>query len=830
MILAFGASLAACLVIFTDLFWFRNQSFMWHHDAEIPFEDIFVLISNFFQGGVQLFDRYDGMNFAYNHLGHGLYTVANIVTACVYVVLSPFFIFPGEAYHGTYSLVFHATNILIRTLGGYILLRKFKLSPPVITIALVMLNTFLSSTMYLGFVANNLYSYFPLLAYFILNFFETFRLKDFLSILLVLTIAVAGSPLLALGYFYQNLNFLMIVCLGYALVANRFRLPLKGFSGLPMRKIIILLGMCALILIPSMFMIKLLGSDFYVEGSGLSGTQGRLSHMFNPAKYFAPKGETILPMSDFSFKTIDFTNAAWEKSWTFWGASVVILSWLGLVCCAYRQKYIFAITAALVLLTNTPLSPLSPLAIAHWINALTHPFSFLLRSYHMPVLLLPYVIFPLVAFGLQVSYDLIKGKSSPQLPWFTALCLAGLFLAAWFLPLSQKLYVGTMLGIALGFVYMLSGKGVALGGSQRAQAGALLMIIFFVIDAWALREYYNNNQYHGSPRDRGGYLAKNDGRHVKPYIYEGFEDPRPLILEYQNPKILPFREYFRILPTRTDPYLHTDHGHYGAFYRYMPLERYFVYLDIYMLRPKIYKDWALNTDVYQSLAQNQRVIGLAQSKVDGPWQTLPERTKRYDLSLAKARLVGKKDFKMYLLKLPAGFPKYESTAMFTLDRNRFMLLIEGKEFLPVQGALTEPFSFDVNNVKDGYLALSVPKGMELQQANAALTLTQSGDVLDIWKNTDDALGFTFLAGSDGWLNIRYPYDPKWQASVDGKPVPIKNVGGYFLGLPLTTGEHKVLLRYWPNSPLRLFIVLSVILTFLGLIYAFAAGLRETARQ
>ena len=825
---SFALSLAACAFIFFDLFWRCDQSFMWHHDAEIPFEDTFFLVSNFFQGGLQIFDHYDGMNFAFNHLGHGLYTVANICTAAIYIICTPFLKFPGESYHAIYGIVFHAVNMLIRTVGGYVLLRKFKISPIVTVISLVILNTFLSSTMYLGFVAENLYSYFPLLAYFIINFFEKFKCKDFIAIILLLTIAVADCPLLALGYFYQNVNFLMISACVYGLIYHHDRIAVKSmFDYGNIRSILRALSVCILIILPSLIMFKLLSTDFYVEGSGLGGTHGRLNNMFNPLKYFAPKGETILPLGDFIFKAVDFTNAAWEKSWIFLGASTLMFSLIGILCSRHKAKYIFAVTAVLVLLTNTPLDPHSLLSVAHWINVLTDPFSFLLRSYHMPVLLLPYVILPLVAFGLESCWAMIRREiSSGKSAGLTALCTGFIFVSAWALPLDQKFFVLTALCIALIFLYVCWQKEERVWGINRWQWGIILLTMFMAIDVWALREYYINNQYRGDYRDRGLYMSKNDGRHLKPYVFEGFEDSRPFLLEYQNPKILPFREYFRILPTATDPHMHTFHGHYGAFYKYIPLERYFEELDIYKLRPKIYKDFALNIKIYKELAQDQRVVVFSYGGFNGPRQTLPDRIKTYTLELAHANISRQWNLNVALLKLPVDFPRHEATAIFTADRDRLSLMIDGRAFLPVQGALTDAGSFDVNNVKDGYLAVALHECTDIKGKTAQLTLKQSGDILNIWQNTDDALGFNFLATQDGWLKIRYPYDPKWEIIVDGKRSLVQRIDGYFLGTPLKSGEHKILLRYWPYSPLRILIPISMVLTIIVLIRLVIYGLNN----
>lgn len=818
--ISFVLTICACMLLFNDLFWFHNQSLMWHHDSEIPYEDTFILASHFFQGGIQLFDRFDTMSFTYNHLGHGLYTLSNILTAFLYVVFSPLFKLPAEAYQHFFCLAFYGLNMLLRTVGGYLLLKRFNLSSSVIVIALVMLNTFLSTTMYFGFVANNLYSYFPLLVFFIMNFVETFRCRDLMCIILVLTVAIAGTPLLGVGYFYQNVHFLLIVAFIYGIIFHRKNMALtKLFKKENLKRLGFMVGICALIMIPWVIMFGLLDKDFYVESSGLSGTEGRFNSMFNPLKYFSPKGESILGLEEFALKLIDFSNTRWEMSWIFWGAGSVLFIIIGLVCSKIRAKYIFLITSILIVLTNLPLNTALPFSIAHWINALTNPFSFLLRSYHMPILLLPYVVFPLIAFGLQSGNDMLTGKISQwRIRTLIVVFMGLLFLSAWQLALDLKVYMLLMLILSLMFLFSIKNKKLALS----------LFGILMCIDFWALKQYYDSNQYRGDTANRGGYLSEKDGRHIKPTLYDGFEDQRPLLVEYQNPKILPYREYFRIAPSLTAPQMHTFHGHYGEFLRYAPFERFFDALDIYRLRPRIYKDWALNVKLYQNLAQDQRMLALAFQSPDGPRQKLPDRVSQFNLKLEKAQRVKSGSVSWYAIKLPKNFPHYESTAIFTQDRNRFLLNGLGHNFTPVQGAISEPFTFDVNNIKDGYLTIGLPKDTKLQSQELTLILKQSGDILNVWRNTDDQLGVTFLAMAPGWLIVHYPFDTKWQVKVDGKIVKSEVANEYFLSVRIPEGKHQVLFSYWPLSPLRIFIPISIILMFGALWWVLKSGFNHDA--
>lgn len=204
------ASYLLMAMVYPDLLIHHIIYFSQSHDTEVPFLSAFTLISNYYNGGIQLWNPYDQMTYFYHHLTNGMYTIASIITAAAYILLASFFEYPGEAFQSIHSICFHSTTILIRTIGGYLLLRRFKVNPVLIFASLIYLNTFLVNKETLGFLVTNLYSFLPLLLYFMLRFFEGFRLNDFLASLIVMTLAVANSPLLALGYFYQAVHFYML--------------------------------------------------------------------------------------------------------------------------------------------------------------------------------------------------------------------------------------------------------------------------------------------------------------------------------------------------------------------------------------------------------------------------------------------------------------------------------------------------------------------------------------------------------------------------------------------------------------------------------------------
>jgi uncharacterized membrane protein YfhO len=61
----------------------------------------------------------------------------------------------------------------------------------------------------------------------------------------------------------------------------------------------------------------------------------------------------------------------------------------------------------------------------------------------------------------------------------------------------------------------------------------------------------------------------------------------------------------------------------------------------------------------------------------------------------------------------------------------------------------------------------------------------------------DALSLRVEARVSGFLSFIDNWDPDWQASVDGSPVPVERLFGTFKSVRLTAGAHYVELAYRP---------------------------------
>lgn len=807
-LISFISSLVAASLIFPDLLVHHRHSFVWAHDPEAPMQNIFALINQWTHGGVSLFDHFDQFNFVYTQLTSGMYTVVNIILAGVYILISPFLSLPAEGFHHIYSFGFQALNVLLRTVGGYLLLKRLGVRPWAMVVALVMLNTVLTIPMYFGLLTNNLYSYLLLLVYFIWAFFDGFRLRDLLGAALVLTVAIANSPEYAVGYFYMVVHFFIISCLVLSCIEGSWRKFPSVIKSIQHGKneVFVALGVAFLIMLPWVWMAVLLSKDFFIAGSGMDGTHGRLANIFSPMQYFVPMDQYVMPLSKYIPSSIDFTQSRWEDMWVFTGTGVFVLSGVALVFSANRAKWVFAAAIILVILSNAPIDPKSPLSLAHWINALTNPFHFLLRSFHMPVLMMPVLFTPLIGLGLEV-------------------------IARW-----PRQHLRRLALCVVACILLMDGYG-----------------------AYTYAKGYQQRQKMVQAR-------------IRPAL-AGF---RPIILDYQNPLHLPFREYFRAMPVPADPPINSPQNLYGLFYKYSPLERYFMESNIYNPLPKAYKGFYEDKDekghnfTEYYLNQDTRLMFVADKAIEAdqlPWQALlglhlerrvalvegldlsmpsvlkgiqeyvptpvavpAMRSRIITFDLSKARARTQEGFTQFSLPLPADFPMYMATGLFTKDEENLQLSMGGQSFLPVQGKIVHPGEFDVNNIHQGYLHVSLPQGMDPAAKVALLRVQQSGEILDVWRNEHDNIGVTFRAAQNGWLVIHLPYDPRWRLTIDGKKVEIFRTNKYFIGTPISAGEHKVLIEYWPGCMLRVLIGVSITLTMLVLFVVIGFAMRQEHKR
>jgi hypothetical protein len=833
-----GASLLVMACVFPDMFIFGKRSFMILHDTEIPFENTFALTTYLYHGGLQLWDRFDQMNLSYFQLSAGIYTLANMATAMLYWLISPLFSYSAEAFHRIQTWGFFSFTTFIRVLGGFLLLRQLKVPLLANTLANLLLNTVLLSYLFLGVLTDNLYSYFPLLLYVLVRILEGRRIIDIAWLGLLTAIMIANSPLFALGYFYVVVHFFILALLVFVLLdpVERSR-SWQWPTGMGQWRLMLLIALGAvIILLPQIVLSPSLKTDFFIAHSGLSGDDGRMRHMFDINRYFDPTGKGFISPKDFLVKAIDYQNNSWRDSWIFYGVSTLFLTALGIFLSSRRIKWVFVAGIMAIFLINVQPHLTSPLSIGHWINALTNPFNFLLRSFHMSTLLMPFLFFPLVAFGLQIILGHDEHTISARWKPFFVFCAAVFLLSLWFVPAPLKLYV-----YGLEFLW-----GIAAGIAFLKPAQALRITLFLIVVAFGIEWMAVSVFMHSSVRK--------EERPLEAMQINGLDTTMPLVVDFQNPKILPFREFDRVDLRFIEPDIYSYQNNFGLFYQFGTLARFMHGPSLYRPMPMAYATLYQDREMQWYLVHNPRTFSLAdyaapenrlnfynvlasglyervamvdRREKDAEHLTDPaqmsfgprpadQRWKTFTFDLKAAQVSSRGDSLEYGFKLPDDFPRWLSTTVFTPDYESWKLSMGGQSLAPVQGKLIQDYTFDVQNVREEWLILRLPKTPK-PDGKIELQVKMPQDISDVWQNGHDRLGITYEAWRDGWLIIHYPYDPKWEISIDGKPSRVYRVNRYFIGTPISQGIHKVLLSYWPHTPLRLLLFLSLIGVWLGFI-------------
>ncbi len=76
---------------------------------------------------------------------------------------------------------------------------------------------------------------------------------------------------------------------------------------------------------------------------------------------------------------------------------------------------------------------------------------------------------------------------------------------------------------------------------------------------------------------------------------------------------------------------------------------------------------------------------------------------------------------------------------------------------------------------------------------------QTNTAMDSVSYTGNQLFATCTAEEDTFMVITLPYDAGWQIQVNQQTVPVYNVSGGFIGIPLKAGENQILMTFTPQG-------------------------------
>jgi len=904
---AFFASFLILGFLCPDLWFFHTRRLCADLSSSVLYNSLFLMVSNFYHGGIQLWDRFGQVNNAYYMLSSNIYSVMNIITAFFSFFFCLFLPNPGEVLYHTHLFLFYGVMCLIRTIGGYVLLRKLTSNKAIIFVSIIFLNTILTNYMTTpDFALDGVFSFFPLLLYYILCFFEDYRLRSFLLASLVMALSFVSCPLGALSYFYQVVHGFILGCV-LAFFLQRGWRKLQGRPRLPRIEFIKNMGLaicCFLIILPYGWWIHSLMHDFYVHNSGLAGTHGRLSLFFNFSGYFYTERRSFADPFEFIGTSLNYHPSICWASWIFIGGSALFLALAGIVLSKDKRKYIFAGAILFIILLNTACYPnnfhvlgwnihyawrhpsdfwmgkipfdlwvlsiwMFISSITHGINALTNPFCCLVRSFQEPAILMAMLFAPLMAMGLESCFHWWHRRIEAiyyQRRW--VLLIFGACVLFWdlsggtqTLPVFDTEYGNKLYG----------------GAAQNLNLYILCLITTFLTFMLMAEYFPRRSRWVGwmilgfaFAADLTGLMVCNTSNslintttvpvRLNPthYIHQAF------VPDYQNPKILPVREFFNTQTEDISP-LFADDNFYmiGDFYQYIPMGRFFRPWSLYSVRPISYKNLYPDFEIQQYLTKNPHTIFFADYAFDSQHLNFADilrlnlgsrvivvkgekynrsfiknlervsvapmeiKKKFYNVSLdlGKARIHKNPSGWEYIFDLPVDFPFYLSTSVFSDDYASWKLVVNGRVLAPMQGKLTAPYTYDVQNIQDKKLTVLLPDPIK-QGVDINLQVKLPDGILNVWKNTYDDLGFTYQAPKAGWLVFNYPYDEKWELSIDNHKTPISKANRYFIGAPISGGVHQVLLRYWPHTLLRSWIFISIVLSIVCFVWILCYSIRR----
>jgi len=973
----------SCIIIvfiFPDTLFNHQVSHLRYQDLEVEYMSFFTLLSQIYNGGIQLWNPYDQAPNMLHHVAGGLYNIFQFTNILAYFVFESFYDSSGEAFLATASTVPYFISNLILTIGSYLLIKRFSSRRIVLFFCVILSSSLLSSIVYYGVNGRHLVYFYPLMFHLILRFFEYYRLKDGLLAFVVITIATQSSPFIGPGYFYQGVHFFIISALLWCLfrknaIYPKFLIPGRfKCNGEALFRIGMTTVLFVVVISPILFLVQ--GN---IHDYSLGQESGRTASPFSVIEYFK-RNHGVAVKSEFFLDSLNWNALnSWWDNWVFLGFGTLFLATCGIFLNKDKRKYIFFGSIVFLWLINGSKVPHDiydlPSILVHIVNAFTNPGNSLVRSYHQPsAFAIPYLLAPLVAMGLESILSIIEAKWKPhgsndskeveysnvwQIEFSNLLTVndkiknwksihliaiwmfgLSLLLGGWYLGLDfirnfglksvdkwisrfdNMAFSATVIYVALIILLLLvkifstriqnyiqkvmtggdAGKFILVGLIMGAIASfvffqvaliakiyllisillcifilyliaiakpqpislyrpffAFALIILFMIDFWGLKT--------------GSHQIALQTRLEKLEI-SGLEKQGKVILDFQNPKIHPFRNYYNTNPIGLIPGSMTVNpfNHQGPFFRYLNFENYMKpvmfmsdsrhrsfepihqspalkdYLTkdnriFYQAKLAIEEDSLLFDEILSkkldrtvvmintedSSDQHSDILESMPIPLPDPFTGSQQKFINLKLIPNQAEMSLQDDLLLYTFDLPREFPKYSATTIFTQDDSLLKLIVNERGYQPVQGRLVAPYQFDVQNMIQNKLVIAVPQNQKLSNNDSVMFLYPQQKLIGITKiyqNESDSLDFDYVAEEDGWLVMHYPYDKKWQMTVNGKAQKLYRANYSFMTTPVKKGSQRLLLEYWPETYLRFFLGLSIVVTQLAFWFVVFVGIRQ----
>lgn len=845
VLILFAVSILISMIVYPEVYVSFNTGFILWSDYNLEYSLSFILTNFFYQGGIQLWDYFGQMPMTFVHATYGLFKFQNVVATLLYCALSPFSGDSAQLFHQAFAWGNLFSSLFLRLVGIFLLLNLVTKNRWIVMAGAIIGAVFFNQPAFLW--GTFCFSLVPLGMYFVLRFFQGFQLRYLAALYLFLIVSAGNGVIHTGGALYFQIHFFILACLIWAMIFNRqgwrnFKEQFKEVEPFSFWRNIFLIVLVTIAIVgPYVYIVK-----FGLNDVAFDAQHSRISAMFSPEYYFK-KMELSLADPRYFFKdTLNFQRTT--NPTVYFGSMIFCLAAIGLAVSRNALKWVFGLAILLLWLLNHPRDTVNIGLIVHWINVLTNPLKTLLRSYFVSSYsLLAFLLIPLAALGVEKIVELCSGKDFERLRWNITggimVILAGTSVPL--LPRACGVYVMVCTAVIVLGIAWLNFKDSRFSRIFFASAICLLMLT----DVGVII-YFSKSLFSGD-------CAR------KPAVFDATSQSGSVGYEFANPKIFPFRQFFTTNFSFNDEvYLWFPRGISADFRHITNQTLNFLFINGHCPRHKTFETWVSDPEMRYYIEHNKRTIFVAaeavkpsegmlsricsaslardvimvadptgQLNLPNGWSSniKPSDEEEIDYKHIKSTFGKVKNFHkqgdlvIFDIVLPADFPKHLSTTWFADDQRYSHLLLQRNEndwitANQVQGELVRPYTFDVQNIKEGKLTAAIPRADFIpgQQFVFFYPSDKNAGVLGLWKSQYDNLGIDYRAQRSGWAALQYPYDEKWKITVDGKTIKYYRVNKSFVGFPIAQGDHKILIQYWPDTSLRFWLLVSAVLTTVGL--------------
>lgn len=847
---ACGIGLLACAIIFPEIILTGKISFLMWSDHIVDYFETFALTSFFYQGGLQLWDFFGQLPHTYSWLSFGMFKVQNVMTALAYFILSPLALDSAQFFHSVYGFVSILCLLLINITGIYLLLRRLTHHKYILIIAspiyalLFTLYAFVSGLLFLHVL--------PLIMYFILCFFETYRSRYAMAALGLLLVSL-HQQLIHTFYIHLVINFFVISTFTWSMMCHRPK-AIQWLKDLkkPNKKlpIIVLWSLILSVVILAPYAHLQLSSFKDIE-VGMSSS--RFQNIFNIGHYFNGLNLALGDYKNFFRSMLDFTFITGETTKYcahFLGYMMFFLSAIALTCSKNNKKWIFFAVIIMLWLLNFPREHFNLGTLVHWINVLTNPSKSIVRTYEVATIgAAPYFFIPLAVLGIEALVAIFQKQitvSNKRIAIAAILISIFSLTSLPSLPLIVQYYIITALVLSLLALFFITQKTNNLFRGTALVFFVILALMDIAFAAFQTKEYLHT------------YCT------VRPHHINYIGKPGFMHIDYQNPKVFPFIERFDFNPERDNPQLWSVYDVSPSYTKAINMDLAFSEHDGHRPRHVAYRTWKDQPFMAEYVQQNDRLFSFARAGVQnspGMLEKIIASGLARDVAAIDASGEGilpnipginpsnpsednwtpqvtpiqdyyqkftyQNNLVIWQFPLSQPLPKHTATTAFSKDKSvRLIIQFADKkvvELAPAQGGLISPWTFDAQNMREGRVFAALPMDVpSLNDAKGILLLKDkpSYGVQSVWRHQSDQTGIIYKAPDNGWLVIHYPYDKKWKITIDKKTTSFYRANNGFMAVPISAGDHKILIQYWPGMWVRWGLVVSTIAAlalFFGLI-------------